>query len=85
MGHTFMSEINHGDSLELHAAKKAGSTSQTSGFDLATAFGQIRKDIIGRLRPVDTPFGEKPLVCELLGLCVGGEGTTRRTVARHCA
>lgn len=81
MGYTCMSEIDHGDSLGLHAAKKAGSTSQKSGFDLATAFDQIRKDIIGRLRPVDTPFGRKPLVCEFLGLYVIDEGTTKRTLA----
>lgn len=31
-----------------------------------SAFAQIRADLIGRLDPVTTPFGPKPLVCEIL-------------------
>lgn len=34
--------------------------------DLDAAFAQIRKDLIGRLDPITTPFGPKPLVCELV-------------------
>ncbi len=33
--------------------------------DLDAAFSQIREDLIGRLDPISTPFGPKPLVCEL--------------------
>lgn len=32
--------------------------------DHEAAFAQIRTDLIGRLDPVETPFGSKPLVCE---------------------
>ena len=32
--------------------------------DLNTTFSRIRADLIGRLDPISTPFGTKPLVCE---------------------
>lgn len=56
-----------GERPRLHTSNRAGPTSHRrgiSGFDLRSACGQIRKDLIGRLHPVDTPFGVKPLVCE---------------------
>lgn len=32
--------------------------------NLETACARIRSDLIGRLSPIETPFGKKPLVCE---------------------
>lgn len=38
----------------------------TDTADMNAAFAQIRANLIGRLDSVGTPFGPRPLVCELL-------------------
>lgn len=46
--------------------------------DQEVAFARIRADLIGRLDPIETPFGRKPLVCEypkLVGSAQGYSGT----------
>ncbi len=53
---------------ELHAPSPEVTTTTTTTTraptDLDAAFAQIREDLIGRLDPISTPFGPKPLVCE---------------------
>lgn len=55
------------EKTELYSPSPAIITTTTppTTTDLDAAFAQIRKDLIGRLNPLSTPFGPKPLVCEL--------------------
>lgn len=56
--------------FEVRSRRRTAAATENSSLDAHhdpekdAAFAQIRADLIGRLDPVATPFGAKPLVCE---------------------
>ena len=59
--------MNNNIAIAISANKNSSSyrpPRDHDNIDHEAAFAQIRTDLIGRLDPVETPFGSKPLVCE---------------------